>query len=55
MILARVTVLIPSLRQRDSILITPLAMSCLWTILMSVERLNSVVKSVVGKRSFLSM
>ena len=52
----RVTVLIPSLRQRDSILITPRAMLLrFWTILMSVERLNSVVKSVVGKRRFLSM
>ena len=47
---ARVTVLVPSQRQRDSILITPRAMlSCFWMTLMSVERLNSVVKSVVGK------
>ena len=44
------------LKQRDFILVTPCAMlSCFWTILMSVERLNSVVKSVVGKRRFSSM
>ena len=43
--------LIPSRRQRDSILITPR----LWTILMLVERLNGVVKSVVAVRRFLSM
>ena len=30
-------------------------LSCFWTILTSVEQLNSVVKSVVGKRRFLSM
>ena len=42
--------------QRDSILITPRAMlSRFWTILTSVERLNSVVKSVFGDRRFLSM
>ena len=36
-------------------LITPRAMlSFFWMILMSVERLNSVVKSVVGRRHFLN-